>query len=48
MSPTKGEGDILVSASVRQILVLTISLEPDDGIPPNLPKHISGTSLRAG
>ena len=34
-------------ASVLQILVPIISLEPADGIPPNLPGYIIGTSLRA-
>ena len=36
-----------VSASAWQVLVPTISLEPVDGIPPNLPGCIIGTSLRA-
>ena len=58
MSPTKGEGDILVSvriplelasvsASARQNLVPTISLEPVDRIRPNLPIYIIRTILRA-
>ena len=43
----------LVSASVsalapaRKILVPTKSLEPDDGIPPNMPGCIIGISIRA-
>ena len=37
-----------MSASALQILVPTISLEPVDGIPPNLPGYIIGASLRAG
>ena len=52
--PPKVRGDILVSvriplesASAWQNLVPTISLEPVDGIPPNLPGYIIGTSLRA-
>ena len=35
------------SASAGQNLVPTISLEPVDGIPPNVPGYITGTSLRA-
>ena len=38
---------LLVSGSVSQILVPTISLESVDGIPPNLPGCSTGTSLRA-
>ena len=34
-------------ASVLQILVPMISLEPVDGIQPNLPGYIIGTSLRS-
>ena len=56
--PPKVRGDILVllrillesasvSASARQNLVPMISLEPVDGIPPNLSGYIIGTSLRA-
>ena len=51
-------GDILVAvriplesasmaAMAGQNLVSTISLEPVNGIPPNLPGYIIGTSLRA-
>ena len=36
-----------VSASAWQNLAPTISLEPVDGIPPNLPGYIIGTNLRA-
>ena len=54
--PTKVRWDILISAwillvsasvSASQILVPTISLEPVDGIQPNLPGYIIRTSLRA-
>ena len=34
------------SASACQILVSMISLEPRDGMPPNLHGNIIGTSLR--
>ena len=56
MSPTKcEEGHIGFSADPVGVgarvgvteLVPTVSLEPVDGIPPNLPGYIIGTSLRA-
>ena len=51
-TPTKGQGDILVSVRISlalatQILVPTISLESVNGILPNLHGYCVGANVRA-